>query len=131
MLITIDTQRIAETLAAYVKKELEYSAEGDAVLSATMKDKFDDATDFLEKLGIVAYLDEHDGYPKVMVCTEDVQFLRRGMTIEQRDDIARLFVIRMYTYNNQIDDLDIPVKIRMDDSSKYVSVVLDGREYKV
>lgn len=131
MLITIDTQRIAEILASFVDGRRECEANGDEKNAKIWQDKFDDATDFLEKLGIVAYLDEHDGYPKVMVCTEDVQFLRRGMTIEQRDDIARLFVIRMYTYNKQIDDLDIPVKIRMDDSSKYVSVVLDGREYKV
>lgn len=76
MLITIDTQRIAEILASYVNGRMECKINGDADDAKVWKDRFDNATDFLEKLGIVAYLDEHDGYPKVMVCTEDVQFLR-------------------------------------------------------
>ena len=76
MLITIDTQRIAEILADYQKGFLKSSLEGDLERAEIFNDKFDRSTDFLEKLGIVAYLDEHDGYPKVMVCTEDVQFLR-------------------------------------------------------
>lgn len=76
MLITIDTQRITEILAAYVKASRECEADGDAENAKVWQDRFNRSTDFLEKLGIVAYLDEHDGYPKVMVCTEDVQFLR-------------------------------------------------------
>ncbi len=73
MLIAIDTQRVAEILASYYKKELEFSAEGDADMSATMRDRFEDATSFLEKLGIVAYLDEDLGTIKVE--TEDVHLL--------------------------------------------------------
>lgn len=76
MLITIDTQRIAEILASYHKEFLKSSLEGDLEMADVFNDKFDRSTEFLEKLGIVAYLDEHDGYPKVMVCTEDVHLLR-------------------------------------------------------
>jgi len=76
MLITIDTQRIAEILAAYVKDRRECEADGDEENAKIWQDKFDMSTDFLEKLGIVAYYDEHDGYSKVMFYTQDVQFLR-------------------------------------------------------
>lgn len=76
MLIAVDTQWIAEILAAYVKAWRECEADGDEENAKIWQDKFDRSTDFLEKLGIVAYYDEHDGYPKVMVCTQDVQFLR-------------------------------------------------------
>ena len=76
------------------------------------------------------------------------------MTLKQRDDIADIFLVRMYLYNtlkdNSIpsttrvnltleldclrqmcDALDIKVKINKDDSLKYTSVVLNGKEYKV
>lgn len=67
MLITIDTQRIAEILARYVKASRECEADGNKYNAKLWQDKFDRSTDFLEKLGIVAYLDEHDDYLKVMV----------------------------------------------------------------
>ena len=76
------------------------------------------------------------------------------MTLKQRYDIADIFLVRMYLYNtlkdNSIpsttrvnltleldclrqmcDALDIKVKINKDDSLKYTSVVLNGKEYKV
>lgn len=77
------------------------------------------------------------------------------MTRKQKNDVADLFIIRMYMYNKVKDDVNIPgatlfslsneltalwqmcnklgvsVKMRKDDSSKYVSVVLDEKEYKV
>lgn len=67
MLITIDTQRIAEILAAYVKASRECEADGGEYKAKLWQYKFDNATEFLKKLGIVAYLDEHDGNQKVMV----------------------------------------------------------------
>lgn len=76
MLIAIDTQRIAEILAAYVKARRECEADGDEENAKVWQDRFDRSTDFLEKLGIMAFYDEHDGYPKVLVGTQDAQFLR-------------------------------------------------------
>lgn len=76
MLIAIDTQRMAEILASYVKASRECEADGDEDNAKLWQDKFDRSTDFLEKLGIVAYLDEHYDYQKVMVYTKDMHFLR-------------------------------------------------------
>lgn len=74
------------------------------------------------------------------------------MTLKQRDDIADIFLVRMYLYNGLKDDddapaaglideldclrqmcdaLDIKVKINKNDSLKYTSVVLNGKEYKI
>lgn len=76
------------------------------------------------------------------------------MTLRQRDDIADIFLARMYLYNSLKDNsipsttmanlileldclrqmcnaLEIKVEINKDDSLKYTSVVLNGKEYKV
>ena len=74
MLIAIDTQRIAEILAVYVKASRECEADGDEDNAKIWQYKFDNATEFLEKLGIVAYLDED--FDSIRVGTEDVHMLR-------------------------------------------------------
>lgn len=73
MLITIDTQRIAETLAAYVKASRECEASEDWYNAKVWKDRFDNAVYFLWRLGIDAYHDEDLGTIKVE--TEDMHLL--------------------------------------------------------
>lgn len=73
MLITIDTQRIAEILESYVNGRMECKINGDAENAKVWNDRFDDAVYFLLKLGIVAYHDEDLGTIKVE--TEDVHLL--------------------------------------------------------
>lgn len=74
MLITIDTQRIAEILAAYVNGRMECKINGDAENAKLWQDKFDRSTDFLGKLGIDAYHDED--IEAIRINTEDVHLLR-------------------------------------------------------
>lgn len=74
MLITIDTQRIAEILASYVNGRMECKINGDAENAKLWQDKFDRSTDFLEKLGIDAYHDED--IEAIRINTEDVHLLR-------------------------------------------------------
>lgn len=74
MLITIDTQRIAEILASYVNGRMECEANGDAENAKLWQDKFDRSTDFLEKLRIDAYHDED--IEAIRINTEDVHLLR-------------------------------------------------------
>lgn len=74
MLITIDTQRIAEMLAAYVNGHRECEANGDEKNAKIWQDKFDRSTDFLGKLGIDAYHDKD--IEAIRINTEDVHLLR-------------------------------------------------------
>lgn len=74
MLITIDTQRIAEILESYVNGRMECKINGDAENAKLWQDKFDRSTDFLEKLGIDAYHDED--IEAIRINTEDVHLLR-------------------------------------------------------
>ena len=73
MLITIDTQKIAETLASYVKARRECEASEDWYNARVWKDRFDNAVYFLWRLGIDTYRDENLGTIKVE--TEDVHLL--------------------------------------------------------
>lgn len=74
MLITIDTQRIAEILESYVNGRMECKINGDAENAKLWQDKFDRSTDFLKKLGIDAYHDED--IEAIRINTEDVHLLR-------------------------------------------------------
>lgn len=74
MLITIDTQRIAEMLASFVDGRRECEANGDEKNAKIWQDKFDRSTDFLKKLGIDAYHDED--IEAIRINTEDVHLLR-------------------------------------------------------
>ena len=74
MLITIDTQRIAEILASYVNGRMECKINGDAEEAKDWKDRFDNAVYFLWELGIDAYHDED--LEAIRINTEDVHLLR-------------------------------------------------------
>lgn len=74
MLITIDTQRMAEILAAYVDGRRECESCGDEENAMEWQDRFDKAAYFLSKLGIDAYHDED--IEAIRINTEDVHLLR-------------------------------------------------------
>lgn len=74
MLITIDTQRIAEILASFVDGRRECETNGDEKNTKIWQDKFDRSTDFLKNLGIDAYHDED--IEAIRINTEDVHLLR-------------------------------------------------------
>lgn len=74
MLITIDTQRIAEILASYVNGRRECEINGDAEDAKVWNDRFDNAVSFLWELGIDAYHDED--IEAIRINTEDVHLLR-------------------------------------------------------
>ena len=73
MLITIDTQRIAEILASCVNGRKECEASKDYYNTKVWKERFDNAVYFLCRLGIDAYYDEDIG--AIKVDTEDVHLL--------------------------------------------------------
>lgn len=75
MLIAIDTQRMAEILASYVKARMECEAEGDEENAKVWQDRFDRSTDFLERLGLVAYYDDTPCGENVTVGMNTCQFL--------------------------------------------------------
>lgn len=74
MLITIDTQRIAEILESYVNGRMECKINGDAEDAKVWNDRFDNAVSFLWELGIDAYHDED--IEAIRINTEDVHLLR-------------------------------------------------------
>ena len=76
MLITIDTQRIAEILTSYVNGRRECEANGDEKNARIWQDKFDRSTDFLDRLGLVAYYDDTPCEENVTVGMNTCQFLR-------------------------------------------------------
>lgn len=73
MLITIDTQRIAEIMTNCVKRRRDCQANKNYSAAKFWKDEYDRFRDFLEKIGIYAYYEEETDLVRVLA--EDVHLL--------------------------------------------------------